>query len=287
MKRPSLTRQIQLKLEKQLKINNSRYKAKVENQTHYTKGIYSYSTFKTYMKHSNMFANWLKENYKIKYIDDGKPYIREYIKYRENKGLSAWTVKLDLNAIAKLYDIRPKDLNIDTKSRLRANIIRSRGNMEHDKHLSISKNKNIIDFCKGTGLRRHELLNLKKNDLIIENNNLYLIINKGKGGKNRTVKVLDEYKNIVLYKFNVTTDESYIFNRSELKNRLDIHSYRREYASTFYKSLERDLSTLETKDKYYCRKDLKGVVYDKNAMLEVSKNLGHNRIDVIATNYLN
>ena len=38
--------------------------------------------------------------------------------------------------------------------------------------------------------------------------------------------------------------------------------------------------------RYYCRNDLKGVVYDKQAMRIASRALGHNRICVIAGHYL-
>lgn len=36
----------------------------------------------------------------------------------------------------------------------------------------------------------------------------------------------------------------------------------------------------------YCRGDRKGTWLDKNAMLMASKALGHNRISIIASNYL-
>ncbi len=38
---------------------------------------------------------------------------------------------------------------------------------------------------------------------------------------------------------------------------------------------------------YRCRKDRRGVAYDKKAMLYVSRQLRHNRISVIAGHYLN
>ena len=44
-------------------------------------------------------------------------------------------------------------------------------------------------------------------------------------------------------------------------------------------------SFLQT-DRYVCRRDRAGVVYDKAAMLQVSRMLGHNRISVIAGHYL-
>ena len=37
---------------------------------------------------------------------------------------------------------------------------------------------------------------------------------------------------------------------------------------------------------YRCKKDRRGVVYDKKVMLYVSRQLGHNRISVIAGHYL-
>jgi hypothetical protein len=39
-------------------------------------------------------------------------------------------------------------------------------------------------------------------------------------------------------------------------------------------------------EKYICRKDKAGIVYDRRAMKIVSKQLGHNRISVIASDYL-
>lgn len=58
------------------------------------------------------------------------------------------------------------------------------------------------------------------------------------------------------------------------------------YACRAYKSKARDVSTLDTKEKYICRKDKAGVTYDRQAMKYASNQLGHNRIDVIAYSYL-
>lgn len=37
---------------------------------------------------------------------------------------------------------------------------------------------------------------------------------------------------------------------------------------------------------YFCRGDKKGMVYDRKALLEASKALGHNRFGIVPTNYL-
>lgn len=48
----------------------------------------------------------------------------------------------------------------------------------------------------------------------------------------------------------------------------------------------RSLHTPARKEKYFCKKDRRGVVYDRRAMPQVSRQLGHNRISVIAEHYL-
>ena len=73
---------------------------------------------------------------------------------------------------------------------------------------------------------------------------------------------------------------------SHIPGAADIHGYRREYATAYYKAIARPVDTLKQQEKYICRKDKRGIVYDRRAMLEVSRSLGHNRVDVIAGHYL-
>lgn len=67
----------------------------------------------------------------------------------------------------------------------------------------------------------------------------------------------------------------------------DIHSYRADYATAIYLTNARPLDQIPKCDRYYCRKDKKGIWYDKEAMKITSKALGHSRISVIAEHYLN
>ena len=73
---------------------------------------------------------------------------------------------------------------------------------------------------------------------------------------------------------------------SHVSSHADIHSYRADYASAWYKRLARPVSALPKSERYVCRCDRAGVVYDKIAMQQVSRYLGHNRISVIAGHYL-
>ena len=62
--------------------------------------------------------------------------------------------------------------------------------------------------------------------------------------------------------------------------------YRATYANRLYNQLKRDIADIPTQERYVMRKERAGEVYDKQAMLQVSRALGHNRISVIAQSYL-
>lgn len=54
----------------------------------------------------------------------------------------------------------------------------------------------------------------------------------------------------------------------------------------YYDEYKRKEKDIPPKERYIMRKERAGEVYDKQAMEIVSKNLGHNRISVIAQSYL-
>lgn len=78
----------------------------------------------------------------------------------------------------------------------------------------------------------------------------------------------------------------------------DIHGYRAEYATDIYRAHARPIEEIPydrvnkgtgrkfQSDVYTCRKDESGKKLDKKAMLICSKALGHNRIEVVANNYI-
>lgn len=144
---------------------------------------------------------------------------------------------------------------------------------------------------------------------------------KGKGGKVRIIDVLPGKEESVL-KFAGNPAGKPIF--ASVPSHMDVHGCRKKYANAMYHSCQEKLRKTEEKDfqnfppiwelrpvrnpdgsylkkpdgsriktwqlvsSYYrCKKDKRGVVYDKKVMLYVSRQLGHNRISVIAGHYLN
>ena len=279
-KKGSLLHQVKTALDEKLAIGESKFEDKKIGAT--ADKIYSWNTYKTYLKHNIYFIQWAKETHQIKSLDEGKKYVNEWLEIREKQGLSAYTVKLETSALIKLYNISSDEI-YKSNARYRANIQRSRGEKVRDKHFSEEKHKDLVKFCRATGLRRAELQQLRGTDLIEINGEPFICVSRGaKGGRHRNIPLTFE-KDFIQGLMSSKGDNK-VFEK--IPNGADIHSYRAEYATRLYKKLARDIDSLPKSEKYHCRKDLKGVCYDKKAMLEVSRALGHNRISVIAGHYI-
>ena len=83
-----------------------------------------------------------------------------------------------------------------------------------------------------------------------------------------------------------------------IRGLLSLLCYRAEYATAIYKSHARPIAEIPydrvnkgtgrryQSQVYTCRKDESGRKLDKAAMLVCSKALGHNRLEVVANNYI-
>lgn len=273
-----LTKQVQDVLDSKLKIGHSKYiDKKLRISSNY---IYSWNTYRTYLKHCCYFVKWAKNEYGCKNLDNAREYIKEYLEMRINGNLSAYTQKLEAAALAKLYSCSSKDFDVITDVRCRSNITRSRGQKLRDKHFSEEKNSDFVNFCKSTGLRRSELKLLRKEHLHLDENGNYYLDVVGKGGRRRKAIILDN--KAVDFIENSINDKIF----PKVPNGADIHSYRADYCTAVYNKFARFKDNIPKSDRYYCRGDLKGICYDKKAMKIASQALGHNRISVIASHYI-
>lgn len=130
--------------------------------------IFSFSTYKAYWKHVKYFIKYIQEKHpECTTLKSAKKYVNEWLQARTDQGLSAWTIQLEAKAMGKLYGISPDDENyFKPPKRNREDIKRSRGVRVRDKHFSKTNNDELIRFCKGTGLRRRELSELRGKDLV-------------------------------------------------------------------------------------------------------------------------
>lgn len=243
--------------------------------------IYSYNTYDTYAKHNKYFFNFCRENYKCKTLAQCREHVNEWLKKRIDEGISPYTISLEKSAIAKLYQ-EPVTNFINTPKRERANITRSRNHVLNDNHFSIEKNKDLVDFCRATGLRRSELARVSADNLVYINDKPCLKI-KGKGGRYRISPIIGTNKEKVVKMLERAVNKP-VFEH--IPKNMDVHSYRSDYATAIYKAFSLDLDDLPKNRQYICRKDRKGEILDKKAMEIASEALGHSRISVVADHYI-
>lgn len=275
-KRKSLARQVQEALQGKLCIGESKAAAKKQGTAQ--GGIYSWSTYRAYIKHLNYFATYCKSAHGCRSLGECKGYAGDWLETRRD--LSPYTVKLEAAALRKLYgeslDLPP------TAPRKRETVTRSRGSAVRDRNFSAANNRDLIAFCRSTGLRRHELETLHGDQLFIDDTGDAYLLVKGKGGRVRLAPIVGDVSAVVDRCINA--GGGLVWGR--VNSNADIHQYRADYCKTIYDQHARDLDRLPQSDRYYCRNDRKGTIFDRRAMLAASRALGHNRINIIASHYL-
>lgn len=278
-------------------------KARNNNHPH---GIYSVKTFNDYVAMVSRFGEWCKKNYGEKDLKNCLKYATPYLDGLKAEGKSVWTIHTYKFAIQKFFDTLYHGIKLEyeTEKRTRTRITKNRSSTEDMKDFDETKHAFAVEFGKATGLRLSELLLLRYKDIIhnATDDSFSVLVFKGKGGKQRVSPVLPEYYPLFRKIYYCDHSDSKVFYTNKqitkqhikgvdesriLPVRFPEHRYRRFYANTWYKKLARDIEAIANqKEKYRCRKDLKGTVYDRKAMLDVSRFLGHNRVSVIAEHYL-
>ena len=273
----SLIRQVQERLDSMLAIGESKY---IDKKYDLTKGkIYSWTTYRSYLQQCCQFARYCRDNHHCKNLADCRQYVGEWMESRQE--LSAYTQKLSASALCKLYGESLEELGISTKRAARNEITRSRGTAKRDSHFSEEKNADFVEFCRSTGLRRSEITKLRGDQLLQEEGQWY-IQTTGKGGRFRIIPICGDVELVVWKMQAAGTGKVW----KKVPQNADIHSYRADYASRIYLKYARPIEELPRKERYICRKDKRGITYDRAAMLEASRALGHNRISVVGAHYL-
>ena len=244
----SLIQQVKENLDSKLAIGQSKYLAKLEGK--HTEGIFSWSSYRSYLKFSCVFVKWAKSQpvdqslgHKPRNLEECKIFAAKWLKNEIDRGMSPYTVRLEASSIAKLYGCRSTDFGVELPPRRRQNIKRSRGVAIRDKNFSVIKNSDLVTFCRCTGLRRSELKEIRGTSLITESDgSLYLDVRKGtKGGRIRVSPVIGDSNEIETVKrLCREAGPNKIFPHPN--SNADIHSFRADYAKRVYEKNKRDYS---------------------------------------------
>jgi integrase len=202
-----------------------------------------------------------------------------YLMERVVQGYSAWTLQTERSALRMFFQKRDLAAGVVLPTRKRKNIKRSRQPALRDHNINLENWQHVIQFCLACGLRREELRDLRVCDVFVRSADRQLVVRvvKGKGGKQREVSVFPGREQAVLNAVAGKEPDAHVFGR--LSSLLDIHSYRRQFARDLYEHLS-GKPVPPVVDRL-CLADL-----DPIAILQVSRCLGHNRLDVVINHYL-
>lgn len=316
----SLVCQVSETLKSKLAIGESKHQDKINGISTKDK-IYSYGTYNTYLQQCIQFVKWCKIAHKCKTLNECRQYADEYIQLNIDKGMSPYTLKLQVAALCKLYSCSSTDF-ISTPPRKRKYIKRSRST-------NIKCTTDFERFCLCTGLRRREITALRGTALIEENGQYFIAVNNGKGGRKRIAEICGTPEEIVfVVDIMKNAEDRKVFSKIPYT---DIHAMRAMYANRFYNKYARPKSEYknerlimyhnrviktyilknidiknnieyydyspqtgytmkpgykDVKSAYFCRQDKKHICYDRIALLKCSQALGHNRASVVADHYL-
>jgi len=242
--------------------------------------IYSYSTMHAYQKQARWFAEWMESVHpEVKKLKKASIYLEDYMNYMDglNK-YSAWTLSQMKAALCKMYQLEHDEIEYTPPQRKRKDIKRSRCKTVRAAHFSETNNKDLIDFCRGTGLRRDCVARCKKEDLrtkkdlddfikdlearkdTLSNPEKallsmarrtkayfykdfdYFIYVKGKGGRVRFVPILKKYEKEILDRFDTTLEDQRLFKN--VHSGANIHGYRADYARMLYNQFARPIEDI-------------------------------------------
>lgn len=282
-KRKSLVRQGIERLLSMAAYGQSKHRDKRKNHGKPARDkIYSSRTMNNYIDAVSRFLKWVQRAHGCRALDETRQYVSKYLEMRIATK-SAWTVRMEAAALAKLFQCSTTELGVELPKRRRKNIKQHREEKWRG-HFNPGKHPDLVAFSKASGLRRHELALVTPADVYQdEGGQVFVFVRSGKGGKSRYAPSLND-EPLRIAQQAAAEGRELIFEH--IPKYMPVHEYRAQYAQEIYRRNARDIANLPRNERYICRGDMSGKVFDKNAMSMASQALGHSRLSVVADHYL-
>lgn len=174
--------------------------------------------------------------------------------------------------------------------------VKGRDLMSRDQIEAEIKRIEMIPENKRTVADQTRLSICKDTRIFTDSSHEYFVHIKEKGGRERITPIIGPHAQQIIDRFKATDSNKKVWQH--VSKNADIHGYRGDYATFIYRMYAREIKEIPydrinkgngrrfQSEVYTCRKDESGKKLDKHAMLVCSKALGHNRIEVVAYNYI-
>ncbi|HFU4518755.1 TPA: hypothetical protein ACGPA4_001701 [Streptococcus suis] len=203
-----------------------------------TKNVTNNTSRTSYKRSATRFSKWAKINGIKKISEITEEVIQKYHDDLKNdpKQYTPATLHTYLAPIAKAAGI---NLNrIKKQKRTSDKIVRGRqqeANSQGKRQELNSLFSRLIQFQKVIGIRRNELKKLTGSDLIEdEYGNCYVLVKRGKGGKEQMQYILPNDIELVKQTFAGIGENEPVFTDEEMKNQINLHGLRAQHARDSY-----------------------------------------------------
>ena len=260
-----------------------RREAKERVWAYSTEHIHSHGTRRAYQQHVLHFLNWCRDQYSLTHLAQvdarANELASQYLTERILEEKSAYTLHTERSALRLFFTQRTLAQDVTLPRRQRESITQSRRPAKRDRDFQQNNWRREIQFLESCGLRKSEALDLRVHEVhSLADGRVSIFVRQGKGGKTRQVPVLQGCERSVLVCVQGREDQQErVFSR--LPDRIKCQARRRSYAQHLYQQLS-GLPLPVSKGRLIAHS------YDKEAVLQVSKALGHNRISVVHRHYL-
>lgn len=310
---------MKMELNRQWNIGKSRSRQADKSYTHdfaQRSIIYSRNSYDTHVRRMNTFNKWLKSSgIKAKKLDDiSRDVASQYLMYQQEYGASAWTVSADMLMLNHVgvgsgnWDEPISKRSIKNeygyvmKRRRLESIQHNRqltGKEWIDRHQrSYENHHEQLELSRAFGLRRSEVVGGATNNGVrpqsfIQHDSRMYVQTIGKGGKYRVSQCLDQYNDLMYARYGsnalqkpsnsnglkqIFTSEEPLFQT--VGHDVPFHIFRSEYAVNRFNEVVNSGQFQGGKVM-----SVNGFQATENEFLQVSRDLGHNRVDVLK-NYL-
>ncbi len=276
-----------------MRIGESRYAAKKarresgENIWAYSdEKLHSHGSRTTYQQQVLAFIQWARATHGVRRLEvldqQAEVLATEYLQEQLDRGMAPDSLKTARSALRHFFERRDLAEVVLLPERQQKNITRSRTPSKRSREFQPANWPHLIAFVDATGLRDAEVKQVQIEDILAvgpETGRPEVTVKRGhgKGGRPRQVPILPGHEAEVLALRDGRAPEEVVFPR--VPSRLHAQGHRRGYAQAYYKHLSgRELPPAHRR--------LKRSDYDRDAVLKVSRALGHNRIDIVLRNYL-
>jgi integrase len=278
--RLNLRRQIRDKLEEKTELGRSRHEAK-KGLKKPTEAVGFLTSKRTIKEYKRVCMQWMDDAYENGQKMNGislqsekiKKSAVDFLQRKKDEGCSVWTIKAYRAGLNSVLDDKIIDTDIKLPKRLMANITRGRAEKSDEFK---AKFKTELELAEATGARVSKCKTLKPRHFSYKNGRMFCTFHKDKGGKTRTVPVLQKYQASIEKMLKGKGEHDFLCsNYARKTHELTTHQCRRVYAVERYKEITEANGTSEKTI------TINGKKYDKVACEKVSENLGHNRLDVL------